>query len=72
MAKTITGDVVTRFQMFGGQLRRLEGGQHRICPQVSFSWIGSLGQSALPHSSNPFAYIARAVAKFDSVGLGTG
>ena len=39
---------------------------------VSFSSIGSLGQSTFPHSGNPFAYVGRTVSKFDSVDLCNG
>src|SRR6266550_3103463 len=40
-----------------------------IVSRVCFSSIGSLAQSTLPHLRNPFAYIGRAVSKFDSAGL---
>jgi len=36
-------------------------------PQVSFSSIGSFWQTTSPHLRNPFAYVGRAVSKFDSV-----
>src|SRR5712671_3431569 len=39
---------------------------------VSFSSIGSLGQSTSPHLRNPFAYVGRAVSEFDSAGLRNG
>ena len=39
---------------------------------VSFSSIGSPGQSTFPLSGNPFAYVGRAVSKFDSVGRRNG
>jgi hypothetical protein len=39
---------------------------------VSFSSIGSLGHSTFTLSGNPFAYVGRAVSKFDSVGLRNG
>jgi nitronate monooxygenase len=34
--------------------------------------FGSLGQSTFPHTRNPFAYVGRAVSKFNSVGLRNG
>jgi len=43
-----------------------------ILSVVSFSSIGSLGQSTFPHSRNPFAYVGRTVSKFDSVGFRNG
>jgi hypothetical protein len=38
----------------------------------SFSSIDSLGQSPFPQAGNPFAYVGRAISKFDSVGFSNG
>jgi hypothetical protein len=43
-----------------------------ILSMVSFSSIGSLGESTFPLSRNPFSYVGRTVSKFDSVGFRNG